>query len=60
MGAAQGRLHGWPSGGNKNLELDMPEWFDWEVDSLPLRVDQLALAAKTKSILQVAANSKPV
>ena len=44
----------------QNLELHMLEWFDWEGDSLPLRVDQLALAAKTMSILQVTANSKRV
>ena len=49
---AQGRKHGWPSG-RKKLGLDMPEWVEWECDSLPRRVDQLALEAKTMSILQV-------
>ena len=44
----------------QNLELHMPEWFDWESDSLPLRVDQIALADKTTAILQMTANSKPV
>jgi hypothetical protein len=39
--------------GEKKLGLDMPEWFEWEGDSLPRRVDQLALEAKTMSILQV-------
>ena len=39
--------------GEKKLGLDMLEWVEWECDSLPRRVDQLALEAKTMSILQV-------
>jgi len=39
--------------GEKKLGLDMLEWVEWECDSLPRRVDQHALEAKTMSILQV-------
>jgi hypothetical protein len=39
--------------GEKKLGLDMPDWVEWGCDSLPRRVDQLALEAKTMSILQV-------